>query len=118
MKSFGNLIWFLLFGFLTGFIFLVLGLVCFCTLIGIPFGKRYFKMVGLTIWPHGTKVTTYFDKRPFANFIWLVFGGFVFVLLYLILGIALSVTILGIPLGKQSFKLMRFAAAPFGATLQ
>ena len=118
MKVFGNLIWFLLVGFLTGFIALVIGLACFCSLIFIPFGKKYFKLVGLTIWPYGTKVTTYYEKRPFANLLWLIFGGFVFALLYLLIGIVLCVTIIGIPLGKQSFKLMRYAFVPFGATLE
>ena len=75
MKIFGNLIWFLLVGFLTGFVALILGLACFCTLIGIPLGKKYFKLVGLVIWPYGTKVTTYFGKRPFANLLWWIFGG-------------------------------------------
>ncbi|MBO7150665.1 MAG: hypothetical protein J6V82_02830 [Clostridia bacterium] len=118
MKVFGNLIWFLLFGFLTGFLYFVLGLVCFCTLIGIPFGKKYFKMVGLTMWPYGTKVTTYYGKRPIANLLWLILGGFIFALFYLLLGIVLCVTLIGIPLGKQSFKLARYASAPFGATLE
>jgi len=118
MKIFGNLIWFLLFGFVTGFVALILGLVCFCTLIFIPFGKKYFKLVGLTIWPYGTKVTTRFGKYGFGNLLWLILGGIVFALLYMVLGVVFCVTIIGIPLGKQSFKLMRYSLAPFGATLE
>ena len=36
---------------------------------------------------------------------------------FAILGALLCVTIIGIPFGKQCFKLMRLAATPFGATV-
>ena len=48
------------------------------------------------------------------NIIWLIFGGFVIVLGYLIGAVLLCITIIGIPFGIQCFKLAGLALAPFG----
>lgn len=48
------------------------------------------------------------------NIIWLVFGGFVIALGYLLGAILLCITIIGIPFGIQCFKLAGLALAPFG----
>ncbi len=51
----------------------------------------------------------------FLNIIWIVFGGFFIFLGYISGGIALSLTIIGIPWGLQSFKLAMLALFPFGS---
>jgi len=51
----------------------------------------------------------------FMNILWLILGGFVLFLEYILSGIAMCVTIVGIPFGLQCFKLAIFALAPFGA---
>jgi uncharacterized membrane protein YccF (DUF307 family) len=48
------------------------------------------------------------------NIIWLIFGGFIIVLGYLLGAILLCITIIGIPFGIQCFKLAGLALAPFG----
>lgn len=48
------------------------------------------------------------------NIIWLIFGGFVIALGYLLGAILLCITIIGIPFGIQCFKLAGLALAPFG----
>jgi len=48
------------------------------------------------------------------NIIWLVFGGFIAVLGYLLGAILLCITLIGIPFGLQCFKLAGLALAPFG----
>ena len=50
----------------------------------------------------------------FLNIIWLVFGGFLVVLGYLLGAILLCITLIGIPFGIQCFKLAGLALAPFG----
>ena len=50
-----------------------------------------------------------------GNIIWIVFGGFFIFLGYLWGGLVLCVTIIGIPLGIQCFKLSLFALLPFGS---
>ena len=49
-----------------------------------------------------------------GNIIWLIFGGLIAGLFYIIGGLALCLTIIGIPFGIQSIKLGFAAFAPFG----
>ncbi len=54
--------------------------------------------------------------RLLGNIIWLVFGGFLAFIGYLIGGIALCLTIVGIPFGLQIFKLAEVTLWPFNKT--
>lgn len=49
-----------------------------------------------------------------GNLIWLVFGGIIIFLEYLIASFILCITIIGIPFGLQTFKLAGLALWPFG----
>jgi uncharacterized membrane protein YccF (DUF307 family) len=49
-----------------------------------------------------------------GNLIWLLFGGIIIAIEYLIGSIALMVTIVGIPFGVQTLKLGLLAIWPFG----
>jgi len=52
------------------------------------------------------------------NIIWLIFGGFIVVIAYLLGGLLLCITIVGIPFGIQCFKLAGLAVAPFGREIR
>jgi uncharacterized membrane protein YccF (DUF307 family) len=52
------------------------------------------------------------------NIIWLILGGFIVVIAYLLGGILLCLTIIGIPFGIASFKLAGLALAPFGREIR
>lgn len=52
------------------------------------------------------------------NIIWLIFGGFIVVLAYLLGGLLLCITIIGIPFGIQCLKLAGLAIAPFGQEIR
>ena len=52
------------------------------------------------------------------NVVWLIFGGFVVVIAYLLGGLLLCITIIGIPFGIQCFKLAGLALAPFGREIR
>jgi uncharacterized membrane protein YccF (DUF307 family) len=49
-----------------------------------------------------------------GNLIWLIFGGFIAALCYVIGGVVLCATIIGIPFGLQCFKIAGFVLWPFG----
>ncbi|MHB9033950.1 MAG: YccF domain-containing protein [Anaerolineae bacterium] len=49
-----------------------------------------------------------------GNLLWLILGGIIVTLFYLIGGLVLCLTIIGIPFGVQLFKLGGLALAPFG----
>lgn len=53
-----------------------------------------------------------------GNFVWLIFGGFISGLFYILGGILVSITIIGIPFGKQAFKLGIATMTPFGREIQ
>lgn len=50
----------------------------------------------------------------FGNLIWLIFGGFITAAGYVLGGLAMCLTIIGIPFGLQSIKLGIATLAPFG----
>jgi uncharacterized membrane protein YccF (DUF307 family) len=52
------------------------------------------------------------------NVIWLIFGGFIVVIAYLLGAVLLCITIIGIPFGIQCFKLAGLAVAPFGREIR
>lgn len=56
--------------------------------------------------------------KTLGNIIWVVFGGLAIAIEYLISGLALMITIIGIPFGLQSFKLGILALWPFGSTVR
>jgi uncharacterized membrane protein YccF (DUF307 family) len=52
------------------------------------------------------------------NLVWLVFGGVLVALGYLLGGLLLCITIIGIPFGIACFKLAGLAVAPFGREIR
>ncbi len=49
-----------------------------------------------------------------GNIIWLIFGGLLMSLSYLLLGVIYCISIIGIPVGVQLFKMASLALFPFG----
>lgn len=50
-----------------------------------------------------------------ANIIWIIFGGLATALARCLAGCILCITIIGIPLGLQAFKMAQLSLLPFGA---
>lgn len=118
MKFIGNLLWFILTGLLSSVAWFLLGIVWCITIIGIPFGKQCFKIAKLTLFPFGREVRSDFGKHPIANILWILFGGLELAVGYLLAGVIFCITIIGIPFGKQCFKLATLSLTPFGATIR
>ena len=55
--------------------------------------------------------------RFLGNIIWLLFGGLITAVEYLVASLLLMVTIIGIPFGLQTLKLALLALWPFGTTV-
>lgn len=53
-----------------------------------------------------------------GNILWFIFGGFWQGLSWLLIGCLWCLTIVGIPIGKQCFKLARIAFFPFGKRIE
>ena len=117
MKTVGNILWFIFTGLVAGITWFLTGLIWCITIIGIPFGKQCFKIARLSFWPFGAQVNKDFGKHPIANVIWIIFGGFIIALGFAVAGIFWCITIIGIPFGKQCFKLAGISLTPFGAEI-
>jgi uncharacterized membrane protein YccF (DUF307 family) len=52
--------------------------------------------------------------RILANFLWVIFGGAILAGAWLIAGLFLCITIIGIPFGIQCFKIAALVLWPFG----
>lgn len=52
--------------------------------------------------------------RFIANIIWAIFGGIFLALIWALIGLILCITIIGIPLGIQCFKMARLSLFPYG----
>jgi len=51
-----------------------------------------------------------------GNIIWLLFGGIIIAIEYIVASLVLMITIIGIPFGIQTLKLGMLALWPFGST--
>lgn len=118
MKTLGNVIWFLFGGLMIGIEYFLAGFALMLTIIGIPFGIQCMKLGVLALWPFGQKVVD--DESSSGclslvmNIIWIFIGGFWIALTHLVWGLLFCITIVGIPFGKQHFKLIKLALFPFG----
>ena len=121
MKFLGNIIWLLFGGLVTAIEYCIASLLLMITIVGIPFGLQTLKLAALALWPFGSKVN---DKGNSGgclyvvmNVIWLLFGGIWICLSHLVFGLFLCIIIIGIPFGRQHFKMAALALTPFGKTV-
>lgn len=115
MRIIGNIIWFI-FGGLEGAIGYFLGGVLFCvTIVGIPVGMQLFKLASLALWPFGKEIVNEGGSFSFlVNVIWCLVCGLWMAAAYALMGFVYCITIIGIPFGRQCFKLARLSLSPFG----
>jgi uncharacterized membrane protein YccF (DUF307 family) len=117
MKTLLNLIWLVLSGFWLALGYVFAGLLLCITVIGIPFGIAAFRIAGFALWPFGrTTVQRYDAGAPstIGNVLWILLAGWWLALGHIITGLALCVTIIGIPLGIANFKLIPVSLMPLG----
>ena len=118
MNFLGNLIWLIFGGLFSAIGYFFGGIVLCITIIGIPFGLQCLKLAGFVLWPFGKQVVSSTAQTGcltiLANIIWIIVGGIAITLNHLIMGIILYITIIGIPWGRQHFKLLEISLLPFG----
>lgn len=122
MKFIGNVIWLLCGGIVTSVQYVVSSLVLMITVVGIPFGLQTLKLALLALWPFGSRITDHGNTggclSVIMNVIWIFIGGFWICLTHLFFGLLLCLTIIGIPFGRQHFKMAALALAPFGKSIE
>lgn len=118
MSFLGNLIWFIFAGFWQGSGWTLAGLLWCVTIIGIPIGRQCFKFAALSFFPFGKDVRLGGGAvSMLMNLVWLLVSGIWLAIGSAVNGLILCLTIVGIPFGRQCFKLARLALMPFGAEI-
>ena len=115
-----NIIWLVLEGMWMATLYVLAGIVCFVLIITIPFGIASFRIAGYVLWPFGRTVVPRADAGAaslIGNVLWIILFGWWLALGHLIAGIALCLTIIGIPLGIASFKIIPITLAPLGVQI-
>ncbi|WP_354699142.1 Inner membrane protein YccF [Paraconexibacter sp. AEG42_29] len=112
-----NIIWFVFAGFWMALGYAFAALICFILIITIPFGIASLRIAAFALFPFGKTVVVRPDAglgAGIGNVIWFVLCGWWLALGHLITGVILCVTIIGIPLGLASFKLIPVSLLPLG----
>jgi len=112
-----NLIWLVFGGLVLAVGYAFAALVMLILIVTIPFGIAAGRMALFCLWPFGRTLV----RKPGAgagstigNVIWFVLAGWWLALGHLITGVAMCLTIIGIPLGLANFKLVPVSLTPFG----
>ena len=120
MRIILNLLWIVLGGIVSWAMWIFFGILWCITIVGIPVGTQCFKLASISLNPFGKEIV-YEDQDGLSfllNVFWFLFGGAEMAIGNFIIGLVLCVTIIGIPFGKQFFKIARLSMQPFGAEVE
>ena len=123
-----NILWFVLGGFIMGILWWLAGIICFVSIIGIPFGRSCFVIGEMAFWPFGQDainrryINQYDDigtgtLGTLGNIVWFLCFGIWLALGHLGHAIVCFISIIGIPFGIQHLKLAMLTLAPIGKTV-
>jgi uncharacterized membrane protein YccF (DUF307 family) len=117
MKTVLNILWLVLCGIWLAVGYAIAGAVMCILIITIPFGIASFRLAAYTLWPFGRTTVPKPDAGAgsvIGNVLWFLLAGLWMAIAHLVTGVALCLTIVGIPLGIADFKLAAVAIAPLG----
>ena len=120
MRVILNVIWLVLAGLWMAIAYVLDGILACILIITIPFGIAAFRIANYVLWPFGRTTVPRRDAgigSLIGNIIWIILFGWELALMHLITGIALCLTIIGIPLGLASFKLIPISLLPLGVRI-
>ena len=112
-----NIIWFVLAGLWMAIGYAVAALIMFILIITIPFGIASLRIAIFALWPFGRTIVRHPSHgvaSTIGNVIWFLLAGWWLAIAHLLTGIALCLTIIGIPLGLANFKLIPVSLTPLG----
>ena len=123
MRLILNLIWLILCGWWMAILYVIAGIICFILfflIITIPFGIAAFRIASYVIWPFGRSIVWRREAgiaSVIGNIIWIILIGWWLAIGHLTSGIALCLTIIGIPLGLADFKMIPISLIPLGVRI-
>ena len=116
MKNLGNILWVIFLGWWLGIVAFAAGFLCCVTLVLFPIGLQFFKISSFYFCPMNKTVSPCETNgfKNFVNALWAIFFGWQLFLSCGFVGCVFCITIIGIPFGRQFFKLARFIIWPLG----
>ena len=117
MRTLLNIIWLVLCGFWLFLGYLLAGVILCVLIITIPWGIASFRIGRYALWPFGKTVVAKPTSGAFSfigNVIWFLVAGWWLAIGHIVSGVALAVTIVGIPLAIADFKMIPVSLAPLG----
>ena len=118
MKTLLNILWLVLAGLWLAIAYAFAAVLLAITIIGLPFAKQSLKLGRYALWPFGRALVESPGRHKglsaVGNVLWFVLAGWWLALGHLLTGIALCLTIIGIPLGIADIKMAGAALVPFG----
>ena len=117
MTTILNIIWLVLAGIWLAIGYVIAGIICFVLIITIPFGIASFRIAGYALWPFGRTTVRRRDAglgSAIGNVIWFFVAGIWLAIGHVVTGLLLCITIIGIPLGIASFKMIPISLLPLG----
>lgn len=128
MRILGNFLWFILGGVFMGILWWIMGLICFISIIGIPWAKACFVIGQFTFFPFGKEAISRKELHQtedigtsgfgvIGNIIWFLLFGLCLAIAHIASAIFCFITIIGIPFGIQHLKLAAIALFPIGQTI-
>ncbi|MCS3841830.1 YccF domain-containing protein [Microbacterium sp. AK031] len=117
MRTILNVIWLVLSGFWLFLGYMLAGIILCILIVTIPWGIASFRIAGYALWPFGRQIV----EKPksgigafLGNVIWVVLAGWWLAIAHIVSGIALCITIIGIPMGIADFKMVPISLMPLG----
>ena len=121
MRTILNVIWLVLCGIWMAILYALAGIICFILIITIPFGIAAFRISNYVLWPFGRTIAPreggMGPGAVIGNIIWVILFGWELAIGHLVAGILLCATIIGIPLGLASFKIIPISFLPLGVRI-
>lgn len=121
MNTLGNIFWLIFGGLLIALVYYLVGILMCITIVGIPFGLQLFKLGTYSLCPFGHDLVDGPGEpgcvSVVMNLLWVLLGWWEIALLHLFFGVLFCITIVGVPLGLQHFKMVLGSIFPFGKTI-
>jgi uncharacterized membrane protein YccF (DUF307 family) len=120
LRAILNVIWLIFCGLWMAIAYVLAGLLAFVLIVTIPFGIAAFRIAGYVLWPFGRTISRHPDAgvaSVIGNVLWIILFGWWLALGHLASGVLLCLTIIGIPLGLASFKIIPITMVPLGVRI-
>lgn len=122
-----NILWLVFGGWATAISWFTSALIMVISIVGIPWARAAFNIGLLNLWPFGSQVVARETISGhdigtgalgvIGNILWFVFCGWWLAAMHVLWGLFFCITLIGIPVGLQHFKLAKISFAPIGKAI-